>query len=351
MKPHLPNIILSDVEGYKFHKKRDSVEFAKYLIDGHYVLIKDYYYSGLNLLNALKKLLKPKFGKSFEEGRKYRLAYRAASHRLILEITDHYITVKKSPDIGWLKILFPSTDHFFISFPEIQGLNSSWQWYLKGIKIKFLNKRLNPYYGVYFPTRFDHLELFNDWLASYNGSKELAIDVGIGSGVLSLMLLKNDFLRVIGTDINPNAIIGMREESKKFEVEDRLDLIYGDLFADCNCKADLIVFNPPWIKAMYNLEDDMDRAIYYEDTLFPRFFAQAKNYLKENGKLIILFSNLGSVVDKDGFNPILAELENKHFSKTTKMRKKVKILNSKAKRKNWRKNERVELWELTHYNK
>ncbi|MEP1488725.1 MAG: hypothetical protein ABJK28_09885 [Algibacter sp.] len=103
------------------------------------------------------------------------------------------MTVKKSPFIGWLEKLYPEITDFLLPFPHVQGLNSAWQWYQNGISIPVLRNKIHPYYGTYFPTRFDHLILFDNWLNRYNGPKKSAIEVGIGSGVLSFQMIKHGF--------------------------------------------------------------------------------------------------------------------------------------------------------------
>ncbi|WP_205727987.1 hypothetical protein [Flammeovirga pectinis] len=55
---------------------------------------------------------------------------------------------------------------------DVQGLNSAWQWNKKGIVLPVLRNKVHPYYGVYFPTRFDHLILFDNWLKRYEGPKK-----------------------------------------------------------------------------------------------------------------------------------------------------------------------------------
>jgi methylase of polypeptide subunit release factors len=350
LKPNKPKIITSDIEVTSFYNKTDPREIVKRLIDGDYVLIEDFYYNGLQVLEKLKKILKSKYtDKSFKGQRKYRFEYKKASHRVLLMVVDYRLVVRKAPEIGWLEILYPEESQFLISFPDIQGLNSSWQWYQKGLEIEILNLRLHPYFGTYFPTRFDHLLLFDKWLKNYQGSKSNAIDIGVGSGVLSFQLLQNGFAEVLGTDTNKNAIIGTAQESERLGFSNRLSLVHGDLFANCGVKTELIVFNPPWLKAQHELEEGIDKAIYYEVDLFPRFFEQAKEHLENDGKLIILFSNLASVVGLDRVHPIVNELNNcNRFKKELYLQENVKPSSKKTKRKNWRKAEKVELWVLTH---
>ena len=188
----------------------------------------------------------------------------------MVQVHEHKLVVKKAPLIGWLEKLYPESRDFLLTFPQIQGLNSAWQWYVNGVVIPVLRNKIYPYYGVYFPTRFEHLQLFDNWLKRYEGAKKSAIDVGIGSGVLSLQLMKYGFQKSFGTDINPNAIIGLTESMKGTKLSLKIEIVCGYLFATWNKKTELIVFNPPWLPESEDL-GRLDAAIYYNNTLFSDF--------------------------------------------------------------------------------
>ena len=344
-----PNIITSQIDAISFYRKMDTKATVKEMIAGKYVLVEEYYSNGLEVLNELKRNLQLKYtDQSFQGQRDYRSAFRKASHRLLLKVKDNKLTVKKCPDIGWLELLYPDNKEFYISFPEIQGMNSSWQWHKKGIEVKTLNITLHPFYGTYFPTRFDHLKLFDKWLKKYEGPKNNAIDMGVGSGVLSFQLIQNGFQNIFASDTNKNAIIGVSEESKRLGFEDKITLSHGDLFTNCDVKADLIVFNPPWLLAKHDLEEGIDKAMYYEEELFPRFFEQAKKHLAPNGKVVLIFSNLAQVVDEQSSHPIIEELQkNNRFRKELHLRRDVRASSRRTKRTDSRSNEKVELWVLS----
>jgi len=351
LQPDRPKIITADMnfELTKFQQGMDIFVAVESLIEGKNILVDDFYYTGLEVLKELKNQLKHKFNnENFKEEREFRSTFRDASHRLLLYVENNKLAVQKSPDIGWLEILYPDVSQFLISFPETQGLNSSWQWYQKGIKINVLKLTLHPYFGTYFPTRFDHLQLFEKWLKKYKGAKKNSIEIGIGSGVLSFQLLKNGFKQIFATDNNKNAIIGVSHEAKRMGIENKLNLNYGDLFADCDFQTELIIFNPPWIIAEHEL-NGIDKAIYYNQELFPNFFEKAKKHLCKDGKLVLLFSNLAQVVGTDDIHPIRQELEKRNrFKKVSFIEKSVKASSKKTKRTDWRKNEKVELWVLEH---
>jgi len=323
---------------------------VKLLEAGTPVLITEFYSNGMLLLKELQRHLKKTLPNStFQEQRAYRSAYFKLSNLILLEIKGHKLEVKKSPDIGWLKKLYPELGDFLLSFPQVQGLNSSWQWYNNGVAVPVLRNKLQPYYGTYFPTRFDHLILFDNWLKRYSGPKKSAIDVGIGSGILAFQLVKYGFQKVFGTDTNPNAIVGLTEFMGDTKLFRKIELDFGHLFGTWEKQTELIVFNPPWLPASREL-DRIDTAIYYDKNLFPEFFEEAKKRLLPDGKLVVIFSNLAQITKVTKTHPIEQELaDGGRFQLENHLKKSVKVASEKTKRdQHWRSSEEVELWVLTH---
>lgn len=346
LKANRPEPIVSNIDVFPYKRRTEPQEAIDALLDGYQVLIIDYFSSGLELLSELKRFVKTKYpDQSFQGQRDFRSAYRELSHRILLNISNHKLVVRKAPEIGWLKILYPELNEFLLPFPHVQGLNSSWQWHEKGIFIPVLKRKIHPWFGTYFPTRFEHLELFDSWLRRYKGEKKSAFDIGIGSGVLSFQLIKQGFEKVYGTDSNPNAIIGLKENS--YQTQSKIELIFGDLFANSTKNTELIVFNPPWLPASQNL-DELDKAIYYNSELFSRFFAEAKKHLQPNGRVVLLFSNLARITKVDDNHPIEKELlEGGRFEKELFLQKKVRSASKNTQRnQTWRSLEMVELWVL-----
>jgi hypothetical protein len=328
-------ILFKEKELELFSRASDVSATIKTLEAGKPVLITSFYSNGLTLLKELKIHLKRKFpDKTFKEQRAYRGAYRKLS-QLIL--------------IGWLELFYPEASEFLLPFTKVQGLNSAWQWYQNGIPVPVLRNKIHPYYGTYFPTRFDHLILFDNWLKRYSGPKKSAIDVGIGSGVLSFQMVKHGFQKVFGTDTNPNAIIGLKEFMGDTKLSRKVELDFASLFGKWEKPSELIVFNPPWLPAAHNL-DSNDEAIYYNDTLFPHFFEAAKQRLLPDGKLLIIFSNLAQITKATNRHPVEDELaKGGRFQLEQCLNRTVKKGSDKTKRdQHWRASEEVELWVLTH---
>ena len=345
-----PEPIVSDLEVATYKRKMNPQIAIEALLDGNFVLIVDFYSSGLSLLSELKKYIKQQYSnESFQGQRDFRSVYQDLSNKILLNISNNKLSVKKAPEIGWLRKLYPELNEFALPFPKVQGLNSAWQWYKKGILIPVLGKKIHPYFGTYFPTRFEHIEQFEDWLKKYNGIKKSAIDIGVGSGILSFQMLQHGFEYVIGTDINPNVIIGLTETIKGNEKYSNLSIIHGNLFANCNTFTELIVFNPPWLPASHDVKG-LDSAIYYNSDLFSDFFEEAEKHLKSNGKIVILFSNLAQITNVSESNPIEKEIaEGGRFKLDLLLEKPVRSASKKTKRnQNWRSSEVVELWVLIH---
>jgi len=343
-----PVVLKGEIEIFKRGTEPSSA--IEILESGNHILIKDFYKNGLTLLQELRQHLSKKLpNKSFKEQREFRSEYHKLSNLILIEIVDHKLAVRKSPSIGWLEKLYPENKDFLLTLPQIQGLNSAWQWYLNGITIPVLRNKLHPFYGTYFPTRFEHLILFDNWLKRYEGPKKSAIDVGLGSGVLSLQMVKHGFQKVFGTDTNPNAIVGLTEFMGDTKLSRKIELDFASLFGKWTKQSELIVFNPPWLPQSQET-NNLDEAIYYNENLFPDFFKEAEQRLLPDGKLVLIFSNLAQITNITDKHPIEKELAKGDRFKLEKcLKRTVKSASDKTKRdQHWRSNEEVELWILTH---
>ncbi len=123
-------------------------------------------------------------------------------------------------------------------------------------------------------------------------AKNKVLDLGCGSGILSLEALKKTN-NVLGVDINKKAV----EYCKKLKINAK----YSNLFSNVKGKFDLIIFNPPYLP--YDKNEDKNTRIMvcggkkgYE--VIERFLKQAKKHLNKNGKILLLFSSLTGNVDK-----------------------------------------------------
>ena len=79
------------------------------------------------------------------------------------------------------------------------------------------------------------------WLDGLDLTDKTVVDFGCGSGILSLAALKLGAKKVIGIDIDPQALQASRENAKRNNVEDRLELYLPE--DQPTLKADVVVAN------------------------------------------------------------------------------------------------------------
>lgn len=343
MKLHRPDPILKH-DALPVDATTKPRQAAIKLRDGKTLIVTDAYGTGADILEALRTVIRaPSSEASYAARQAYRRTVREASLRLLAPVVKHRMKLKHAAPIGFLEELYPKLVAFALPFVQVQELHGAWQTYLDGVKLAVLGHKVFPFYGTYAPTRTSHLELFATWMSQYEGPRTRAVDVGTGCGVLALMLCKAGFEQVLATDDNPNAIESVSRELRRHKIETPVELQHVDLLGHDPQPAEVIVFNPPWMKG--EVRGHLDRALYFEDGLFERFFEQADARLTPSGRIVLLFSNVITLVQPDVPHPIEAELERGRFKLVKKLKRKVKPPRGKdGKRRNTR--EKVEVWEL-----
>lgn len=319
---------------------------ANRLMDGEFLLVSDFYSTGADILDELHYLMRPPPSHaSYKERQQFKREYRETSMRLLVAITNNTLSLKDGRSIGFLKELYPECKNFLLPFVQVQELYGAWTQYSEGVHLAVLGYRVHPFLGTYVPTRTSHLEVFGTWLSQYKGLRKQAIDVGTGCGVLAFMLSKSGFESVLATDNNPNAIESVSKEIALRPIPPEITLLHADLLGKEPLQADLIVFNPPWLKG--DTSSMIDGALFFEDNiLFERFFESAHERLKPDGRIVMLFSNIMQLLQPHLPHPILTELDKNRFSLVQKMKRRVKPTPDKNGRIRKTK-EQVEVWELS----
>lgn len=118
------------------------------------------------------------------------------------------------------------------------------------------------------------------------------LEIGTGSGILAKEAAKHSD-SVIAVDINPEAV----EHCKKHDKGNKVTWLVSDLFEKVDGKFDLIIFNPPYLPDDENVADIALDGGEKGYELIERFMKQAKPHLKENGRILLLFSSLTPKVD------------------------------------------------------
>lgn len=154
---------------------------------------------------------------------------------------------------------------------------------------------------IYEP-REDSFLLLNEILKQKNIGN--ALDMGTGSGILALELAKHA-QNVVAADINKNAVKELNNLLHKNKIHN-IKSINSDLFSHISEKFDLIIFNPPYIPTTPGKVEFIDLDGGKNGTeIIERFLKNAANYLKDNGKILLLTSSLNKNIKclfkKSGF--------------------------------------------------
>ncbi len=116
------------------------------------------------------------------------------------------------------------------------------------------------------------------------------LDMGTGSGVCALFVARRA-ATVVAVDINPDAVRCARINVLMNRLEDRVEVVHGDLFAPlAGRRFDLILFNPPFLHGAPR--DDADRAWRSLDVA-ERFAAGLRDHLQPGGAALVLLSTYG----------------------------------------------------------
>ncbi len=134
------------------------------------------------------------------------------------------------------------------------------------------------------------------YLAGCESLKEgRVLEIGTGTGIVSLYCAEHGATRIVATDINPQAVANTLYNADLFGVEDKLEVRVVSIdhpgpFAVINAeeKFDLIISNPPWEDAP--VEEVAAHALYDPGfALLDGLLEQSATYLHPNGKLLLAY--------------------------------------------------------------
>ncbi|MEM7351668.1 MAG: methyltransferase [Acidobacteriota bacterium] len=131
-----------------------------------------------------------------------------------------------------------------------------------------------------------------------------ALDLGTGSGVGAVFAARRGF-ETVAVDLNPHAVRCCRINALLHEVEERIEVREGDLFAPvAKERFDLVLFNPPFFVAPP--KSALDAAWRSRDVL-PRFADGLATHLTPDGLALLVLST-----DGEG-EALLADLRTRGF--------------------------------------
>jgi len=129
---------------------------------------------------------------------------------------------------------------------------------------------------------------------------DFVLDIGTGCGILGILAAEKA-RSVIAIDINPYAVRCAKMNAKLNNIERKINVLRGDLFQPIREgeKFDVIFFNAPYLPSGSEEEKTWIEKAWAGGhggrDLIDRFLLGAPNYLKVNGKILLVQSTLSDV--------------------------------------------------------
>jgi len=137
-------------------------------------------------------------------------------------------------------------------------------------------------------------------LAQIVKEADTLLDIGTGCGILAIIAARKA-KKVIATDVNPHAVKCARLNAKINGVAHKINVRLGDLFQSIKKaeRFDVILFNAPYLpSSQCEQRTWIGRSWAGGPTgrqLIDRFIIEAPNYLKRNGKVLLVQSSLANI--------------------------------------------------------
>lgn len=226
---------------------------------------------------------------------------------------DHTIPLRRAPDLSQacMEAYGAVTHPYVVSLRELLGVVSAHEWRKNGLPILADENGepvyVHPHYGVFSPVRGEYIELVcNAPLPKSLDVESTAFDIGVGTGVLSIILAMRDVQKIVATDQDDRAIKCAKENIALLGLGSQIELVKANLFP--SGKASLIVCNPPWVPARPS--SSLEHAVYDPDSQMLRgFLAELKNHLLPQGEGWLILSDLAEHLDLRTRQELLSWIE------------------------------------------
>ena len=208
---------------------------------------------------------------------------------------DHTVSLRRAPEVAQacLEAYGNQTEPYVISLRELLGVISAHEWRKKGVQVLTRDDeeiRIHPHYGVFSPVRGEYIELvLKTPLPAAIQKDSIAFDIGVGTGVLSVVLAMRCVQKILATDQSERALACALENIADLGLEDVVDVLNIDLFPQS--QAALIVCNPPWLPARPS--SVLEHAVYDpESQMLKGFLGDLKEHLLPEGEGWLILSDL-----------------------------------------------------------
>ncbi len=215
--------------------------------------------------------------------------------QLLIEVDGAYrIDLQRAPDVRracqetWGP---PDGQSRVLALRALLGLIGAHEWRKAGVPIEALGgARIHPHHGVFSPVRGEYLSLIAQApLPQALSVCPVAMDLGVGTGVLSALLLRRGVPQVLATDLSPRALACADDNLSRLGLRAAVDLQLTDLYPEG--QAALVVCNPPWLPGQPS--SALDQAIFDPDSGMLRGFLKGlRSHLCPGGEGWLVLSDL-----------------------------------------------------------
>lgn len=147
-------------------------------------------------------------------------------------------------------------EHYFFKLISRRALGEPIEYITKSVSFYGLSFFVNK--GVLIPRPETELlvdkalDVIDKFKIDYKREPKVA-EIGIGSGIVSILLALKRELNIVATDISAIALEIAKKNIKKFGLLNKISLIECNLLDGLDIDIDIVVSNPPYISTKYEI--------------------------------------------------------------------------------------------------
>lgn len=198
------------------------------------------------------------------------------------------VALRRAPDVAdaWRAAAGDVQEPVVAPLQDVLGAVGAYEWRRNGVFVQELDAVIYPHYGTFAPIRSEYLGLVAQVPLP---SRELAFDIGTGTGVLAAIVARRGMKRVVATDSEPRAIACAQDNLERLGLADVVEATEGDMFPEG--RAPLVLCNPPWLPGTANTL--LDNAVYDpKSRMLKAFLNGLAGHLMPGGEGWLVISDL-----------------------------------------------------------
>jgi len=157
-------------------------------------------------------------------------------------------------------------------------------------EVEILGRKFTVFPNVFSPKYFSDTEFFAKEIPIRKD--ETFLEIGPGTGAISVFAVIKGAKQVIAIDINPEAVENSKENAKLNNVEEKMRVLQGNVYEPLtNERFDTIFWNTPFGYVDEENITDLEKSVFDPGYKYTKqFIFEAKKHLTSKGRLLIGFS-------------------------------------------------------------